>query len=157
VRDSNISKTFQMEISKEGLLNEFERQAERRERISRIERTDSGEFQLDEEIRTTDSEFEEYYREVKAAIAGSATGTSNNDSGEGQFAKDSERGQGIVLGRIGKTTDSKSEFGERKENLAGERISLNERLGVCQQEVRNREEERKLDEQTHTRTRGRSR
>ncbi|MDD3417704.1 MAG: relaxase/mobilization nuclease domain-containing protein [Lachnospiraceae bacterium] len=157
VRDSNISKTFQMEISKEGLLNEFERQAEGRERISRTERTDSGEFQLDEEIRTANSEFEEYYREVKAAIAGSATGTSNNDSGEGQFAEDSERGQGIVRGRIGKTTDSKSEFGERKENLAGERISLNERLGVCQQEVRNREEERKLDEQTHTRTRGRSR
>lgn len=157
VRDSNISKTFQMEISKEGLLNEFERQAERREHISRTERTDSGEIQFDEEIRTADSEFEEYYREVKAAIAGSATGTSNNDSGEGQFAEDSERGQGIVRGRIGKTTDSKSEFGERKENLAGERISLNERLGVCQQEVRKREEERKLDEQTHTRTRGRSR
>ncbi|MFA9466842.1 MAG: relaxase/mobilization nuclease domain-containing protein [Velocimicrobium sp.] len=157
VRDSNISKIFQMAISKEGLLNEFERQAERRERISKTERTDSGEFLLDEEIRTADSEFEEYYREVKAAIAGSATGTSNNDSGEGQFAKDSERGQGIVRGRIGKTTDAKSDFGERKENLAGERISLNERLGVCQQEVRKREEERKLDEQTHTRTRGRSR
>ena len=76
---------------------------------------------------------------------------------EGQFAEDSERGQGIVRGRIGKTTGSKSEFGERKENFDGERISLKERLGVCQQEVRKREEERKLDEQPHTRTRGRSR
>lgn len=157
VRDLNISKTFQMEVSKEGLLIEFERQAKIRDRISRTERADSGEFQFDEEIRTADSEFEEYYREVKAAIAGSATGTSNNDSGEGQFAEDSEKGQGIIQGRIGKATDSKSEFGERKENLEGERISFKERLGVCQQEVRKREEERKLDEQTHTRTRGRSR
>jgi len=157
VRDSNISKTFQMDVSKEDLLHEFERQAEIRNRISRTERADNGEIQFDGEIRTADSEFEEYYREVKAAIEGSATGTSNNDSGEGQFAKDSERGQGIVQRRIGKTTDSKSEVGERKENLAGERISLKERLGVCQQEIGKREEERKPDEQTHTRTRGRSR
>lgn len=157
VRDSNISKTFQMEVSKEGLLHEFERQAEIRNCISRTERAESGESRFDEEIRTTDSEFEEYYREVKAAIAGSATGTSNNDSGEGQFAEDSERRQGIIQGRIGKATDFKSEIGERKENPAGERISLKERLGVCQQEIGMREEERKPEEQTHTRTRGRSR
>ena len=157
VRDSNIAKTFQMDVSKEGLLNEFERQAEIRERAARRKRADGGEFQFDEEIRTADSEFEEYYREVKAAIAGSATGTSNNDSGEGRFAQDSGRGQEIIQGRIREATDFKSEFGERKENFDGERISLKERLGVCQQEAGKREEERKLDEQTHTRTRGRSR
>ena len=157
VRDSNIAKTFQMDVSKEGLLNEFERQAEIRNCISRTERAESGESRFDEEIRTTDSEFEEYYREVKAAIAGSATGTSNNDSGEGRFAQDSGRGQEIIQGRIREATDFKSEFGERKENFDGERISLKERLGVCQQEAGKREEERKLDEQTHTRTRGRSR
>ena len=103
------------------------------------------------------AEFEEYYREVKAVIAGSTTGTSNNDSGEGRFAQDSGRGQEIIQGRIREATDFKSEFGERKENFDGERISLKERLGVCQQEAGKREEERKLDEQTHTRTRGRSR
>ena len=157
VRDSNIAKTFQMDVSKEGLISEFERQAEIRERAARRKRANSGEFQFDEEIRIADSEFEEYYREVKAAIAGSATGTSNNDSGEGRFAQDSGRGQEIIQGRIRGATDFKSEFGERKENFDGERISLKERLGVCQQEARKREEERKLDEQTHTRTRGRSR
>ncbi|MGO5053804.1 relaxase/mobilization nuclease domain-containing protein [Lachnospiraceae bacterium LCP25S3_G4] len=157
VRDSNISKTFQMDVSKEGLLNEFERQAEIRERVARRKRANSGEFQLDEEIRSAESEFEEYYREVKAVIAGSATGTSNNDSGEGRFAQDSGRGQEIIQGRIREATDFKSEFGERKENFDGERISLKERLGVCQKEAGKREEERKLDEQTHTRTRGRSR
>lgn len=157
VRDSNIAKTFQMDVSKEGLISEFERQAEIRERAARRKRANSGEFQFDEEIRIADSEFEEYYREVKAAIAGSATGTSNNDSGEGRFAQDSGRGQEIIQGRIREATDFKSEFGERKENFDGERISLKERLGVCQQEARKREEERKLDEQTHTRTRGRSR
>lgn len=157
VHDSNIAKTFQMDVSKEKLLNEFERQAEIRERAARRKRANSGEFQFDEAIRTAESEFEEYYREVKAAIAGSATGTSNNDSGEGRFAQDSGRGQEIIQGRIREATDFKSEFGERKENFDGERISLKERLGVCQQEARKREEERKLDEQTHTRTRGRSR
>lgn len=157
VRDSNISKTFQMDVSKEGLLNEFERQTEIRERATRSKRANSGEFQFDEEIRSEESEFEEYYREVKAVIAGSAAGTSNNDSGEGRFAEDSGRGQEIIQGRIRETNDFKSKFGERKENLEGERLSLKERLGVCQQEVGKREEERKLDEQTHTRTRGRSR
>ena len=157
VRDSNISKTFQMDVSKEGLLNEFERQAEIRERAARRKRANSGEFQFEEAMGTTDRELEEYYREVKAVIAGSTTGTSNNDSGEGQFAQDSGRGQEIIQGRIREATDFKSEFGERKENFDGERISLKERLGVCQQEAGKREEERKLDEQTHTRTRGRSR
>lgn len=157
VRDSNISKTFQMDVSKEGLISEFERQAEIRERADRRKRADGGEFQFDEEIRTADSEFEEYYREVKAAIAGSTAGTSNNDSGEGRFAEDSGREQEIIQGRIREATDFNSEFGERKENFDGERISLKERLGVCQQEAGKREEERKLDEQTYTRTRGRSR
>lgn len=157
VRDSNISKTFQMDISKEGLISEFERQAEIRERAARRKRANSGESKFDEEIRSAESEFEEYYREVKAVIAGSDTGTSNNDSREGRFAQDSGRGQEIVQGRIREATDFKSEFGERKENFDGERLSLKERLGVCQQEAGKREEERKLDEQTHTRTRGRSR
>ena len=157
VRDSNISKTFQMDVSKEGLLNEFERQAEIRERADRRKRANSGESQFEEAMGTTDRELEEYYREVKAAIAGSTTGTSNNDSGEGRFAKDSGRGQEIIQGKIKGATDFKSEFGEGKENFDGERISLKERLGVCQQEAGKREEERKLDEQTHTRTRGRSR
>ena len=157
VRDSNIAKTFQMDVSKEGLISEFERQAEIRERAARRKRANSGEFQFDEAIRTAESEFEEYYREVKAVIAGSTTGTSNNDSGEGQFAQDSGRGQEIIQGRNREATDFKSKFGEGKENFDGERISLKERLGVCQQEAGKREEERKLDEQTHTRTRGRSR
>ena len=157
VRDSNISKTFQMDVSKEGLLNEFERQAEIREHAARRKRANSGESQFEEAMGTTDRELEEYYREVKAAIAGSTTGTSNNDSGEGRFAQDSGRGQEIIQGRIREATDFKSEFGERKENFDGERISLKERLGVCQQEAGKREEERKLDEQTYTRTRGRSR
>lgn len=157
VRDSNIAKTFQMDVSKEGLLNEFERQAEIRERAARRKRANMGESQFEEEIRSEESEFEEYYREVKAVIAGSTTGTSNNDSGEGRFAQDSDRGQKNIQGRIREATDFKSEFGERKENFDGERISLKERLGVCQQEAGKREEERKLDEQTYTRTRGRSR
>jgi hypothetical protein len=157
VRDSNISKTFQMDVSKEGSISEFERQAEIRERAARRKRANSGERQFDEEIRSAESEFEEYYREVKAVIAGSAAGTSNNDSGEGRFAQDSGRGQENIQGRIREATDFKSEFGERKENFDGERLSLKERLGVCQQEAGKREEERKLDEQTHTRTRGRSR
>ncbi len=61
VRDSNISKTFQMDVSKEGLLNEFERQAERREELRR------GEF---EDKQRDDSDLEQYYREIQEVVAG---------------------------------------------------------------------------------------
>ena len=56
VRDSNISKTFNMNISKEALLNEFERQATIRQNNIRAE----------QESR----ELDRYYADIEAAIQG---------------------------------------------------------------------------------------
>ena len=53
VRDSNISKTFSMDVSKEGLLNEFKRQNEVRQQTDGINST-----------------LTKYYTEVESAIAG---------------------------------------------------------------------------------------
>lgn len=64
VRDSNLSKTFHLDISKEALANEFERQAAARERTARYERkfADRREWE--------DAELERYYREVQDAAGG---------------------------------------------------------------------------------------
>ena len=58
VRDTNISKTFSMNIDKENLIHEFERQNERRLAGSRSDRD-----------REEDG-FEQYYREVESAVEG---------------------------------------------------------------------------------------
>lgn len=64
VRDSNLSKTFHLDISKEALINEFERQAAAREETAQYERkfADRREWE--------DAELERYYREVQDAAGG---------------------------------------------------------------------------------------
>ena len=52
VRDKNLSKTFNLNITKEGLVNEFERQSKIRNK------------------RESDDELERYCREVEAIIGG---------------------------------------------------------------------------------------
>lgn len=84
VRDSNISKTFQMDVSKEGLLNEFERQAERREEFRRRE------FEVE---RRDDSEFEQYYREIQEVVAGTIRSHEDDERGiDGATAEWQTRG-----------------------------------------------------------------
>lgn len=61
VRDSNLSKTFHLDISKEALTNEFERQAAARKAI-RYEREHADRQEL--------AELERYYREVQDAAGG---------------------------------------------------------------------------------------
>lgn len=77
VRDSNISKTFEMDISKEALLHEFERQNAK----SRADRE-----------RKEAAELERYYAEVESAIQGNATSatvgsTKASDRAEGQSSE----------------------------------------------------------------------
>lgn len=61
VRDSNLSKTFHLDISKEVLTNEFERQAAAREETAQYER------ELAARREQEDAELERYYREVQDA------------------------------------------------------------------------------------------
>lgn len=64
VRDSNLSKTFHLDISKEALADEFERQAAGREQTAQYERepVDRREWE--------DTELEEYYKKVQDAAGG---------------------------------------------------------------------------------------
>ena len=64
VRDSNLSKTFHLDISKEALTNEFERQAAVREETARYER------ELADRREWENAELERYYREVQDAAGG---------------------------------------------------------------------------------------
>ena len=64
VRDSNLSKTFHLDISKEALTNEFERQAAAREQTAQYER------ELADRREREDAELERYYREVQDAAGG---------------------------------------------------------------------------------------
>lgn len=70
VRDSNLSKTFHLDISKEALADEFKRQAAAREETARYER------ELADRREREDAELERYYREVQAAAGGAV----RNDS-----------------------------------------------------------------------------
>lgn len=64
VRDSNLSKTFHLDISKEALINEFERQAAAREQTAQYER------KFADRRERKDAELERYYLEVQAAAGG---------------------------------------------------------------------------------------
>ena len=70
VRDSNLSKTFHLDISKEGLENEFNGNREK----SRV--AFDRDSRADEELRN-------YYRELDAAIADARGITDQAQSGEG--------------------------------------------------------------------------
>jgi len=73
VRDKNISKTFNMNIGKEELIHEFERQSKAREERTRVE----------EEANRRNAELEQYYTELEHHIEAEKVnrGTAGNDSG----------------------------------------------------------------------------
>lgn len=89
VRDKNLSKTFNLNITKEGLLNEFERQSKIRIR------------------RESDDELERYCREVEAIIGGDY-GVAEEREGE---QCELEKGKAEVAG-------AGSEVGEREEGTS---------------------------------------
>ena len=89
VRDKNLSKTFNLNITKEGLLNEFERQNKIRNR------------------RESDDELERYCREVEAIIGGDY-GVAEEREGE---QCELEKGKAEVTG-------ADSEVGGREEGAS---------------------------------------
>ena len=82
VRDSNLSKTFSLDINKEALLYEFERQNEIRLARAKAERDKQRAEQLDK-----------YYAEVESAIQGNGTsgetvGSIEESDGRTRFASE---------------------------------------------------------------------
>jgi len=98
VRDKNLSKTFNLNITKEGLLNEFERQSKVRIR------------------RESDDELERYCREVEAIIGGDY-GVAEEREGE---QCEIEKGKEEVAG-TGSEVGGREEGAPRRNNRARRR------------------------------------
>lgn len=73
VRDSNLSKTFHLDISKEALANEFERQAAGRKQTAQYRR------KFADRREREDAELERYYREVQDAAGGAVRDNSYSE------------------------------------------------------------------------------
>lgn len=139
VRDSNISKTFHMNITKEALTDEFERQNQIRSN------------------RESEEELEQYYRDIIATVGGNGTGSADSNDGERQSIEaiitEPEVIPGAEKGMGREDTDAELRDG----TASGEKQSIRERLEVYRETVKQREQEQQLANQTHKRTRGRGR
>ncbi len=92
VRDSNLSKSFSIDISKEVLLHEFERQNELR--LSRLK----AERDRAAEREQADAELREYYAEIESAIAGAEP---VSEAIGGVNAGNGAEGQALIRGEVG--------------------------------------------------------
>ena len=95
VRDSNLSKTFHLDISKEGLENEFNRNYERVR--AEAERTNGA-----------DEELAGYYRQVEAACEGAGGVTGASDGREGQVTGKKSEDERVYPGISGKDTQAEN-------------------------------------------------
>ena len=96
VRDKNLSKTFNLNITKEGLLNEFERQNKIRIR------------------RESDDELERYCREVEAIIGGCDTEAERREGG----LRNIEETKSEIAGGTCQIGERESEAPRRKRHVA---------------------------------------
>lgn len=131
VRDTNLEKTFNMELSKEVLESEFERKREYGREKLRAER---------EAERAREEELEQYYAEVDAAIYGDGIDT---EAGRSTADSDGTERPVAVRGETGgQETDTdafiRSVEAERRNVKAAERSSVDaerERLLAEQQRL----------------------
>ena len=156
VRDSNLSRTFHLDISKEALEHEFNgnRQKSRNEAGRNSRET--------EELR-------EYYRELEAAIAEARGITGQDQSGEGYPQTEFREGKGTYANT--ETTDTSSGRGEtdalirqaetarrsaeiHRRNASSENRAVRdaETQSVTSAEQRRSEEQKRIDEQERART-----
>lgn len=138
VRDSNITKTFNIEITKEALEHEFITNNARRT-VGR----DEDEFDRDEHI---DPELAEYYRQVQEACAG--TGAGNNTESEGSAVLEERDNEAETIARGNGTGDRMAKR---------ERISIRERLDGYKEEAEIRRAEQQELVSPVPRKRGRTR
>ena len=156
VRDSNLSKTFHLDICKEGLENEFNGNYERIR--AEAERTNGA-----------DEELAGYYRQVEAACEGTGSITGESDSRAGRVAGEISENERIYTGVPG--TDTQVENGqteailresrnarrnaevERRNSADDSRTVRNaETQSVFTAEQRRFEKQKRIDEQERART-----
>lgn len=148
VRDSNLSKTFHLDISKEDLENEFDRNYER----VRVEA---------ERTNGADEELAGYYRQVEAACEGAGGVTGASDGRErrvtGEKTED-ERVYPEISGKNTQAENGKTEAILRESRNARRNSSFDNRTvrkaeaeSIASAEQRRFEEQKRLDEQERAR------
>ena len=155
VRDSNLSKTFHLDISKEGLENEFNRNYERVR--AEAERTNGA-----------DEELAGYYRQVEAACEGAGGVTGASDGRErrvtGEKSEDervyseisgkdtqAENGKTEAILRESRNARRNSEIKRRNSSFDNRTVRNAEVESIASEEQRRFEEQKRLEEQERAR------
>jgi hypothetical protein len=155
VRDSNLSKTFHLDISKEDLENEFDRNYER----VRVEA---------ERTNGADEELAGYYRQVEAACEGAGGVTGASDGRErrvtGEKSEDervypeisgkdtqAENGKTEAILRESRNARRNSEIKRRNSSFDNRTVRKAEAESIASAEQRRFEEQKRLDEQERAR------
>ena len=155
VRDSNLSKTFHLDISKEDLENEFDRNYERVR--AEAERTNGA-----------DEELAGYYRQVEAACEGAGGVTGASDGRERQVTgekSEDERVYPEISGKDTQTENGKTEFILRESRNARRNSEIKRRNSsfdnrtvrnaevesIASEEQRRFKEQKRLEEQERAR------
>ena len=155
VRDSNLSKTFHLDISKEGLENEFDRNRKKaRDSANRDSRSDE--------------ELAGYYRQVEAACEGAGGVTGASDGRErrvtGEKSEDervypeisgkdtqAENGKTEAILRESRNARRNSEIKRRNSSFDNRTVRNAEAESIASAEQRRSEEQKRLDEQERAR------
>ena len=155
VRDSNLSKTFHLDISKEDLENEFNGNYER----MRVEA---------ERTNGADEELAGYYRQVEAACEGAGGVTGASDGRErrvtGEKSEDervypeisgkdtqAENGKTEAILRESRNARRNSEIKRRNSSFDNRTVRKAEAESIASAEQRRFEEQKRLDEQERAR------
>ena len=155
VRDSNLSKTFHLDISKEDLENEFDRNYERVR--AEAERTNGA-----------DEELAGYYRQVEAACEGAGGVTGASDGRErrvtGEKSEDervypeisgkdtqAENGKTEAILRESRNARRNSEIKRRNSSFDNRTVRNTEAESIASEEQRRFEEQKRLEEQERAR------
>ena len=155
VRDSNLSKTFHLDISKEDLEDEFDRNYER----VRVEA---------ERTNGADEELAGYYRQVEAACEGAGGVTGASDGRErrvtGEKSEDervypeisgkdtqAENGKTEAILRESRNARRNSEIKRRNSSFDNRTVRNAEAESIASAEQRRFEEQKRLDEQERAR------
>ena len=155
VRDSNLSKTFHLDISKEDLENEFDRNYKRVR--AEAERTNGA-----------DEELAGYYRQVEAACEGAGGVTGASDGRErrvtGKKSEDervypeisgkdtqAENGKTESILRESRNARRNSEIKRRNSSFDNRTVRNAEAESIASEEQRRFEEQKRLEEQERAR------
>ena len=155
VRDSNLSKTFHLDISKEGLENEFDRNRQKaRDSVNRDSRSDE--------------ELAGYYRQVEAACEGAGRNAGESDGREGRVAGEKSEDERVYPEISGKDTQAEngktevilrelrnarrnSEVKRRNSSFDNRNVRNAEVESIASAEQRRFEEQKRLEEQERAR------